>query len=65
MSILKKYWKLLLGVCIGAVGGFSYYYFIGCNGGTCPLTSKPLPSTAWGALIGLVWAFPEKIKEKK
>lgn len=65
MNLLKQHWKTVLGVGIGAVAGYSYYYFIGCNSGTCPLTSKPLPSTMYGALIGLVWMFPSFKKDKK
>ncbi|HEY6951332.1 MAG TPA: DUF6132 family protein [Bacteroidota bacterium] len=38
---------------VGAVGGFAYYYFIGCAGGTCPISSNPYVSTAYGTLIGL------------
>jgi len=65
MNKIFQNWKVILGISLGAVIGFGYYYFIGCNSGTCPLTSKPLPSTAWGAVIGLVWTFPDSKKEKK
>ena len=39
---------------LGAAGGFLYYYYIGCLGGTCPITSNPYTSTGYGALIGIV-----------
>lgn len=42
----------LLGGVAGAVGGYLYYYFVGCNSGTCPITSSPLMSVIWGALLG-------------
>jgi hypothetical protein len=38
----------------GAALGFLYYYLVGCRSGTCPLTSNPYISTAYGALIGLL-----------
>ncbi len=38
----------------GAALGFGYYYFVGCHTGTCPLTSNPYISTAYGALVGLL-----------
>ncbi|MDP2885002.1 MAG: DUF6132 family protein [Ignavibacteria bacterium] len=42
---------------LGALGGFAYYYFIGCSTGTCPISSNPWTSTAYGALIGAVLTF--------
>ncbi|MBI5464506.1 MAG: hypothetical protein HY966_06100 [Ignavibacteriales bacterium] len=40
---------------IGAAGGYAYYYFVGCVSGTCPITSNPYISTAYGAVIGLTF----------
>ena len=44
--------RLALGILLGGVGGFLYYKLIGCRTGTCPITSNPWISTAYGALIG-------------
>jgi hypothetical protein len=44
--------KRLLPVIMGATTGYAYYYFIGCVSGTCPITSNPWISTAYGALLG-------------
>lgn len=44
--------RLIIGLAIGGLLGFAYYYFIGCNGGTCPITSNPYKSTIWGMAIG-------------
>jgi hypothetical protein len=41
-------------ILLGAAGGFAYYYFIGCASGSCPITSNPWVSTAYGGLIGFV-----------
>jgi len=45
--------KLFLPVVIGALGGFLYYNFIGCNG-SCAITSSPVNSTLYGSLMGLI-----------
>jgi hypothetical protein len=39
---------------VGAIGGFAYYYFIGCASGTCPISSNPYISTAYGIVMGLL-----------
>lgn len=41
-----------IGVAIGALAGYAYYYFVGCASGTCAITSKPLNSTLYGAVMG-------------
>ncbi len=55
MNIKKILLSIVLPLVIGAGGGFAYYYFIGCNSGTCPITSSPYISTLYGAGMGLVW----------
>lgn len=52
MKNLFNYKWLVAGLVIGATGGYLYYYFIGCTSGTCPITSRPLNSTLYGALMG-------------
>jgi hypothetical protein len=48
----RKKIKRIIGVSVGAAAGFAYYAIVGCNTGTCPITSNPWMSTGWGALIG-------------
>lgn len=43
----------IIGVIIGGVAGFVYFYFFGCTNG-CPLKSSALFMTGYGALLGLV-----------
>jgi hypothetical protein len=47
------FWKPFIAVFTGGLGGFLYYYFVGCASGTCPITSNPYISIIWGGLIGL------------
>ena len=41
-----------IGIVVGAISGYLYYFYVGCASGTCAITSKPLNSTLYGALIG-------------
>ncbi|HMW65505.1 MAG TPA: DUF6132 family protein [Chitinophagaceae bacterium] len=51
-NFFKKHFITIIGILIGAVGGYLYYHFVGCNSGTCTITSKPVNSTLYGALMG-------------
>lgn len=42
----------LLGILLGAIGGYMYWKYIGCTTGACPITSSPTISTIYGILIG-------------
>ncbi len=55
---------------VGALGGFLYWRFIGCNSGACLIKSVWYWSTLWGAAAGyLVGDFIvdiiKKVKNKK
>jgi len=52
MKYLNKHKITIIGLILGALGGYLYYHFIGCVSGTCAITSKPLNSTLYGALMG-------------
>lgn len=56
---------ILIGVVFGAIGGFSYYSVIGCNSGTCSITSSPINSTLYGMIMGgLLFSLFQKEKSK-
>lgn len=48
---LRNRW-VLVGALLGAVAGFIYWQQIGCNSGTCMITSTWHNSTAYGAVMG-------------
>lgn len=56
-------WLRIMGLLVGGGLGFSYYYFIGCRTGTCPITSSPWISTVYGSLIGVIIAWPGAKKQ--
>lgn len=65
MNFILKYRYTIIGILVGAIGGFAYYYFIGCSSGTCAITSKPLNSALYGALVGGLLAGSFKKEEAK
>ncbi|MCE5226509.1 MAG: DUF6132 family protein [Porphyromonadaceae bacterium] len=66
-EIIKEQALTIIGSVIGAVGGYLYWNYIGCLSGTCPITSSPVMSTIWGAIIGglLLSMFKKDKKESK
>ena len=44
--------KVILGIIIGGGLGYAYYYFIGCNSGTCAIQSNPYITTFYGSIFG-------------
>ncbi len=56
ISFVKNNQRNLIGIAVGAFAGWLYWHFIGCSSGTCAITSKPLNSTLYGALMGYLVA---------
>ncbi len=54
MKFSKKMIWTGLFIGMGAIGGFAYYYYVGCQGGSCPIQSNPYISTVYGGLLGFV-----------
>ena len=48
----KQYIITGIGIAVGLIAGYTYYYFVGCASGTCAITSKPVNSTLYGGLMG-------------
>jgi hypothetical protein len=58
----NKIYRIGLGTLGGGILGFLYWKFIGCNTGSCPLTSNPYQSII---LFGAMGAFLAKDKNEK
>lgn len=56
--------KIILFMVVGAVLGYSYYYFFGCET-NCSLKSDWRITSLYGSIIGLILAFPTKRKLPK
>jgi Family of unknown function (DUF6132) len=60
-----RYKREIIGVIIGAIAGWCYWYFVGCSSGSCPISSKPLNNTLYGAVVGFLGAGILKKKPKE
>ena len=49
---MKKYGIYALFVGIGALAGYLYWFHVGCNSGSCAITSVWYNSSIAGALMG-------------
>ncbi len=53
---LKKWLRsnkfIVIGAIVGGIGGYLYYYFIGCASGSCAITSKPINSMIYFSVMG-------------
>ncbi len=48
--------RIVIGAVVGGGLGFAYCKFVGCSTGTCPLTSHPVISSLYGAVVGALVA---------
>ena len=55
-TLWTKHKLSLIGVVLGALGGWLYWNYVGCASGHCMITSKPLNSTLYGAMLGFFTA---------
>jgi hypothetical protein len=46
------FWKPFLGVLVGGLGGFLFFYFVGCKSGSCAITNNPVGSILMGSFLG-------------
>ena len=63
---ITKYKLYLIGAVAGAIAGFFYWKYVGCLTGSCAITSNPLRSTIYFALMGsLLFGLFENQKKKQ
>lgn len=64
-NFINQYKLGILGVVVGGILGYGYYYFIGCETGTCAISSKPVNSSVYGMVMGyLAFSIFEKPQKK-
>jgi len=64
-QIFKKYWKIFAFIIAGALVGFAYWRFIGCNSGTCPITANWHTSALMGGVLGFLISGTGKRNDEK
>lgn len=53
MNIKLLKWPLAL--LLGALAGYAYWFYIGCNSGSCAITSSPVNSSIYGVVMGALF----------
>jgi hypothetical protein len=59
--------KNIIGMLAGIIAGYVYYIKVGCNSGSCPITSNPWMSMLWGLMMGYLLGdmFNQEMPKKK
>lgn len=67
MSINR--WVVMgIGLVMGALSGYGYWHYVGCMSGSCSITSSPVNSTVYGAVMGILFVnvfLPSKYDPEK
>jgi hypothetical protein len=50
--MINKVIITLVGAVIGLAAGYIYWHEVGCLTGSCPITSHPVNSSLYGAVMG-------------
>lgn len=56
----NKLYRIGIGIISGALLGLLYWNYVGCTGGTCPLTSNPYKTVILFSLMGGLFAKDKK-----
>lgn len=65
MKFTKNHLLVIAGIIVGAIAGYFYWKLVGCASGTCAITSKPINSSLYGAVMGgLLFSLFAKDKQK-
>ncbi|MFA6060133.1 MAG: DUF6132 family protein [Taibaiella sp.] len=64
-KFFKAHWLSMAGMVAGALAGYFYWKFVGCSSGSCAITSRPLNSSIYGAVMGgLLFSIFKKNKKE-
>jgi len=52
---IKAFIPEIIGLILGAAGGFVLYKIYGCSTGSCPITANPWLSILYGTFLGYLF----------
>ena len=63
---IKNAFKIrhFIGLTIGGIAGFLYYYYVGCQSGFCALKSNPYYNILLGLILGYLIADMVKFRKR-
>jgi rhodanese-related sulfurtransferase len=61
---IQAFLPSMLGIVIGGISGYFYWYYVGCVSGTCPITSNPYISIIYGSILGGLLISSFELKQK-
>ncbi len=64
-NFLQQYRYEIVGGIIGLIGGFLYWYYVGCASGTCMIKSNWYIMSPYGMLFGILIGGIIKPRKKK
>jgi hypothetical protein len=62
---LRPHWRTVLGAALGATGGALYAHFIGCQTGTCAITSSVWSAGLFFGITGAIVGMPGPRKDAR
>ncbi len=59
----NRLYRVVAGVLAGIIAGVLYYKFVGCNSGTCAITSNPYRAAGFFGIMGGLLTWDKKKKK--
>lgn len=58
IGIFRRNWISVLGIALGVLVGYLYWFYVGCLDGTCPINASPMLNILRGGILGgLLFSF--------
>lgn len=54
IQFIAKYKIEIITAILGGIGGYAYWFYIGCSTGACPITANWHTSVIYGVIMGFL-----------